>query len=251
MKANLPILPILLGVNIDHVATLRQARHTRYPDPIEAAYAAENGGADGITVHLREDRRHIQERDVELISQTLLTRLNLEMAVTDVMVAYAEKICPAYCCLVPEKRAELTTEGGLDVLAQEEKVRAATEQLKKCGIEVSLFIDPEVKQIEAALRCGAPVIELHTGCYADATSSKEQHLELLRIVKAAQFAHDAGLIVNAGHGLNYQNVQAIARIPQINELNIGHGIVARALFMGLEIAVREMKRLMIEARTNE
>jgi pyridoxine 5-phosphate synthase len=247
MKKN---LPILLGVNIDHVATLRQARHTRYPDPLEAVYAAENGGADGITVHLREDRRHIQERDVELISQILLTRLNLEMAVTAEMVAYAEKVRPAYCCLVPEKRAELTTEGGLDVLAQEEKIRQATQHLKKCGIEVSLFIDPEVKQIEAALRCEAPVIELHTGCYADATSSKEQLQELQRIVNAAQFANQAGLVVNAGHGLNYQNVQAIARIPQINELNIGHGIVARAIFMGLEGAVREMKRLMIAARNN-
>jgi pyridoxine 5-phosphate synthase len=245
MKKN---IPILLGVNIDHVATLRQARHTRYPDPLEAVYAAENGGADGITVHLREDRRHIQERDVELISGVLLTRLNLEMAVTDTMIAYAEKIRPAYCCLVPEKREELTTEGGLDVVAQEKNVRDATQHLKKHGIEVSLFIDPDIKQIEAALRCEAPVIELHTGCYADATSDKERHQELLRIVNAVQFANQSGLIVNAGHGLNYQNVQAIARIPQINELNIGHGIIARAIFTGLESAVREMKRLMVEAR---
>lgn len=244
-------LPILLGVNIDHVATLRQARHTRYPDPVEAVYAAENGGADGITVHLREDRRHIQERDIELISATLLTRLNLEMAVTDTMIAYAEKMRPPHVCLVPEKREELTTEGGLDVVAHEAKVREATKHLKNRGMEVSLFIDPDIKQVEAALRCEAPVIELHTGGYADATTAKEQQQELARIVSAAQFAAQSGLIVNAGHGLNYQNVQAIARIPQINELNIGHGIVARAVFMGLEAAVREMKRLMVEARASE
>lgn len=241
---------ILLGVNIDHVATLRQARHTRYPDPIEAVYAAENGGADGITVHLREDRRHIQERDVELIQQVLLTRLNLEMAVTDVMVAFAEKIRPVYCCLVPEKREELTTEGGLNVLADEARIRAVCQQLAASNIEVSLFIDPNLEQIEAALRCGAPVIEIHTGAYADAKTFGERSIELDRITTAAQVAHQAGLVVNAGHGLNYQNVQAIAAIPQINELNIGHGIVARALFVGLENAVREMKRVMVEARTS-
>jgi len=241
-------MPILLGVNIDHVATLRQARHTRYPDPIEAVYAAENGGADGITVHLREDRRHIQERDVELIDQMLLTRLNLEMAVTDAMIAYAEKIEPAHCCLVPEKRAELTTEGGLDVLSQEIKIKEATTHLQQLGIEVSLFIDPDMKQIEAALRCEAKAIEIHTGTYADATTEKARDEELVRIIEAAQFAHQHGLIVNAGHGLNYKNVQPIAAIPVINELNIGHGIIARAIFMGLENAVREMKRLMIEAR---
>ncbi|HEX4044397.1 MAG TPA: pyridoxine 5'-phosphate synthase [Gammaproteobacteria bacterium] len=240
--------PILLGVNVDHVATLRQARGTRYPDPIEAMYAAENGGADGITIHLREDRRHIQERDVALIRTLLLTRLNLEMAVNDTMIAYAEQIKPQHCCLVPEKRQELTTEGGLDVIVHEAEVRAAVTHLKHQGIEVSLFIDPEVKQIEAALRCDAPVIEIHTGAYADATNAGEQEKEWHRIVKAAQFAHQAGLIVNAGHGLHYQNVQAIARIPQINELNIGHAIIARALFSGLEAAVREIKRLMIEAR---
>lgn len=239
---------ILLGVNIDHVATLRQARHTRYPDPVEAVYASENGGADGITVHLREDRRHIQERDVEMIQQILLTRLNLEMAVTDFMVKYAEKIRPAHCCFVPEKREELTTEGGLNVLAEEARVRDACSHLAAQGIEVSLFIDPDIEQIEAAVRCKAPTIEIHTGAYADATSPHEQEAELRRIIEAAKFAQQAGLIVNAGHGLNYQNVQAIARIPQINELNIGHGIIARALFMGLEGAVREMKRLMIEAR---
>jgi pyridoxine 5-phosphate synthase len=244
MKTN----PILLGVNIDHVATLRQARMTRYPDPIEAVYAAENGGADGITVHLREDRRHIQERDVELIQNVLLTRLNFEMAVTDVMVAFAEKIKPAHACFVPEKREELTTEGGLDVLSQEAKVLEATQHLKQRGIDVSLFIDPDIAQIEAAVRCGAPTIEIHTGCYADAETVVEREKELNRIIKAAQFAHKAGLVVNAGHGLNYQNVQAIAAIPEMNELNIGHGIIARAIFMGLESAVREMKRLMLEAR---
>lgn len=238
---------ILLGVNIDHVATLRQARLTRYPDPVEAVFAAENGGADGITVHLREDRRHIQERDIELIQQVLLTRLNLEMAVTDKMLQYAEKIKPVYCCLVPEKRAELTTEGGLNVLGDEARIADACARLAEAGIEVSLFIDPDLKQIEAALRCKAPVIEIHTGTFCDAKSAKQQD-ELKRIIKAAQFAHQAGLVVNAGHGLNYQNVQEIARIPEMNELNIGHGIIARAIFMGLENAVREMKRLMIAAR---
>lgn len=240
--------PILLGVNIDHIATLRQARLTRYPDPIEAVYAAENGGADGITVHLREDRRHIQERDVEMIQQILLTRLNLEMAVTEKMLNFAEKIQPVHCCFVPEKREELTTEGGLNVLADEANVRDACARMAAKGIEVSLFIDPDLKQIEAALRCKAPTIEIHTGTYADAKTAAEQKKELQRVVIAAEFAAKAGLIVNAGHGLNYQNTQAIARIPQINELNIGHGIVARALFMGLENAVREMKCLMVEAR---
>lgn len=241
---------ILLGVNIDHVATLRQARNTRYPDPVEAVYAAENGGADGITVHLREDRRHIQERDIELIQQVLLTRLNLEMAVTDEMVKYAIKMLPAHVCLVPEKRQELTTEGGLDVIGQEAKIKDATLRLKEKNIEVSLFIDADLKQIEAAARSEAPVIEIHTGAYADAKSMAEKEHEFHRIVKAAEFAHQLGLIVNAGHGLNYQNVQAIAQIPQINELNIGHGIIARAIFMGLENAVREMKQLMLEARVS-
>jgi pyridoxine 5-phosphate synthase len=239
---------ILLGVNIDHVATLRQARHTRYPDPVEAVYASEQGGADGITVHLREDRRHIQERDIELIQSVLLTRLNLEMAVTDTMIRYAEKVQPVHCCLVPEKREELTTEGGLDVLAQENHIADACTQLASHGIDVSLFIDPDLKQIEAAIRCGAPTIEIHTGQYADAKTQAERNAELHRIIIATEFAHKAGLVVNAGHGLNYQNVHAIARIPQINELNIGHGIVARALFIGFENAVREMKRLMMESR---
>lgn len=240
--------PIFLGVNLDHVATLRQARLTRYPDPVEALYAAENGGADGITLHLREDRRHIQVRDIELIQQLLLTRLNLEMAVTDAMLAFAVKTRPAYCCFVPEKREELTTEGGLNVIADEQRIHAACQELAEQGIQVSLFIDPDLKQIEAALRCEAPVIEIHTGAYAEANTPATRAAELQRIVTAVEFAAHAGLIVNAGHGLNYQNVQAVARIPQIHELNIGHGIIARAIFCGLENAVREMKKLMIEAR---
>lgn len=241
-------MPILLGVNIDHVATLRQARHTPYPDILEAMHAAERGGADGITVHLREDRRHIQPQDVELIKKHSKTRLNLEMAVTDAMIQFAEKIEPPHCCLVPEKRQELTTEGGLDVASQEAKIKEATEHLKKRGVEVSLFIDPDIQQIEATLRCGAPVIEIHTGCYAEAKSPEEQQKELHRIVKAAEFAHQSGLIVNAGHGLYYDNVQAIAKIPMINELNIGHGIIAKSIFIGLEAATREMKGLMVESR---
>lgn len=239
---------ILLGVNIDHIATLRQARGTRYPDPLYAMYAAEAGGADGITVHLREDRRHIQERDVGLIQENLQTRLNLEMAATDAMINFAEKIRPAHCCFVPEKRAELTTEGGLDVFSQSEEIRAAVLHLKKINIEVSLFIDPDKQQIEASLRCGAPVIELHTGAYADATNINDTAKELQRIKEAAQFADELGLIVNAGHGLNYHNVQAIAHIEVINELNIGHSIISRALFNGLENAVREMKQIMLNAR---
>lgn len=242
---------ILLGVNIDHVATLREQRHTIYPDPVEAVYAAENGGADGITVHLREDRRHIQERDVELIQSTLLTRLNLEMAVTDEMIAYALKHSPEHCCLVPEKREELTTEGGLDVVGGKERVTHAVHRLRDHGIEVSLFIDPDLAQIEAAVHTGAPVIEIHTGAYADAKTAEERERELQRIIQASAYAHQAGLIVNAGHGLNYQNVHAIAAIPEMNELNIGHGIVARAIFMGLEQAVREMKRIMLAARASQ
>jgi pyridoxine 5-phosphate synthase len=197
---------------------------------------------------LREDRRHIQERDVALIQEVLLTRLNLEMAVTEFMTSYAEKIRPAHCCLVPEKRQELTTEGGLNVLHDEKNIHQICQRLAAAGIEVSLFIDPDEKQIEAAVRCGAPAIEIHTGSYADAKNEQESQAELLRVINAARFAHQAGLIVNAGHGLNYQNVQAIARIPELNELNIGHGIVARAMFMGMENAVREMKRIMCEAR---
>lgn len=239
---------ILLGVNIDHVATLRQARHTRYPDPLEAVFAAEKGGADGITVHLREDRRHIQERDVKLIQDIVLTRLNLEMAVTEPMLKFAESIQPRHCCFVPEKREELTTEGGLDVLADEPRIKSACQRLANIGIDVSLFIDPDPKQIEAAIRCGAPTIEIHTGCYADANNPVTVRAELQRIIDAVKFAHQAGLTVNAGHGLNYQNVQDIARIPNIHELNIGHGIIAQAVFTGLEAAVREMKRLMVVSR---
>jgi len=239
---------ILLGVNVDHIATIRQARHTRYPDPVEAVYAAELGGADSITMHLREDRRHIQERDIEITQKILLTRLNLEMAITDFMIKFAEKTRPVSCCLVPEKREELTTEGGLDVVADEKRIYAACQQLAASHIEVSLFIDPDESQIDASLRCEVPMIEIHTGQYADAKTAAARKTELHRIIKAVNHAHQAGLIVNAGHGLNYQNVQDIARIPQINELNIGHGIIARALFVGVENAVREMRRLMVEAR---
>lgn len=239
---------ILLGVNIDHVATLRQARHTRYPDPVEAVFAAESAGADGITVHLREDKRHIQERDVRLIKEVVLTRLNLEMAVTSEMIDFAKQIGPEHCCLVPEKREELTTEGGLDVLGQVDKIRNAVLQLQQLGTEVSLFIDPDLAQIEAAVKTHAPAIEIHTGAYADAKTVKIRKIELDRIKKACTFAFEAGFIVNAGHGLNYQNVIDIAAIPEINELNIGHGIIAKAIFTGLNQAVSEMKRLMVNAR---
>lgn len=238
--------PILLGVNIDHVATLRQARGTAYPDPVYAAYLAETAGADGITVHLREDRRHIQDRDVHTLIDTLGTRMNLEMAVTEEMLRLAEILRPAHCCLVPEKREELTTEGGLDVAGQETLIHTACDRLQKAGIEVSLFIDADFKQIDAAHRCGAPVIEIHTGSYAHASHLKS---ELERITTAAQYAHELGLVVNAGHGLHYHNVKAIAAIPFMHELNIGHSIVARALFTGFSEAVREMKRLMQEGRT--
>jgi len=227
----------LLGVNIDHIATLRQARGTLYPDPLQAAFEAELGGADGITVHLREDRRHIQLRDVELLKEKIHTRLNLEMAATAEMVSIAQKIKPAYCCLVPEKRQELTTEGGLDVASQESAIKKICEELKSADILVSLFIDPEINQIDAAVRCGAPYIEIHTGEYAD---GKEDHQ---RIKNAVIYAQRAGLIVNAGHGLNYHNVQSVAAIPGIYELNIGHAIVARAVLTGMREAVREMKRL--------
>ncbi len=239
---------ILLGVNIDHVATLRQARGTRYPDPIQAAILAEQAGADGITLHLREDRRHIQDRDVEMLRDILQTRMNLEMAVTEEMLAVAERVRPADCCLVPERREELTTEGGLDVAGQRGRVEAACRRLRDAGVRVSLFIDAEPHQIEAAAECGAPVIELHTGHYADAPDEGGRLGELERIERAVHLGNELGLQVNAGHGLHYHNVQAIARIPMIRELNIGHAIVARALFTGLEAAVREMKRLMVEAR---
>lgn len=237
-----------LGVNIDHVATLRQARGTPYPDPAQAALLAEQAGADAITIHLREDRRHIQERDVELLQLIIQTRMNLEMAVTEAMVAFAVRMQPQDCCLVPERRQELTTEGGLDVVANCGTIRDACTRLKDAGIRVSLFIDPVPAQIEAAMQAGAPVIEVHTGRYAHAEDDSMRAQELARIRSAVARGRDLGLLVNAGHGLNYHNVQSIAAIPGIGELNIGHAIVARALFTGLENAVREMKRLMQEAQ---
>ena len=240
-------MSILLGVNIDHVATLRQARGTRYPEPLHAALLAEEAGADGITLHLREDRRHIQERDVRLLAQMLQTRMNLEIAVTEEMLQFAETIKPKHVCLVPERREELTTEGGLDVAGQQQKIQAACQRLGRLGIDVSLFIDPEAKQIDAAIACGAPTIELHTGAYAEADSNVAQANELQRIITAADYAANK-LVVNAGHGLHYHNVQAIAQINSMNELNIGHAIVAHALFVGFKSAVSEMKALMIQAR---
>lgn len=239
---------LLLGVNIDHVATLRQARGTRYPDPVQAAALAEEAGADGITVHLREDRRHIQDRDIYLLAQTLQTRMNFECAVTEEMISIAEKVKPAHACLVPEKREELTTEGGLDVAGQESRIKEACDRLAAAGVEASLFIDPDKAQIDATLRCGAPVIELHTGAYAEAENTLEQKAELQRIQDAASYAFSKGLIVNAGHGLHYHNVEQIAEIPEMNELNIGHGIVARAVFVGLKEAIAEMRRLMMETQ---
>ncbi|MFC4653684.1 MULTISPECIES: pyridoxine 5'-phosphate synthase [Rheinheimera] len=240
--------PIYLGVNIDHVATLRQARGTHYPEPVHAALLAEQFGADGITVHLREDRRHIQDRDLFVLRQTMSTRLNFEMAVTEEMLGIAEQLDPHFCCLVPEKRQELTTEGGLEVAGQFSKIQDAVQRLQQKDILVSLFIDADERQIEAAARTGAPYIEIHTGQYAEAEDPKVQQAELERIRQAAAFAQSQGLIVNAGHGLHYHNVQPIAAIPQMHELNIGHAIVARAIFSGLGAAVAEMKRLMVEAR---
>lgn len=239
---------ILLGVNIDHIATVRQARGTRYPDPVQAAIEAEDAGADGITLHMREDRRHIQARDVRLIKQILQTRMNLELAVTDAMLDFAEEISPEHSCLVPEKREEITTEGGLDVIGNEAKVASAIQRLQSFNSEVSLFIDPEFNQIAAAAALGAPVIELHTGCYADALTVEERKSELYRLQQAADYANKLGLIVNAGHGLNYQNVKPIAQIEVIHELNIGHAIIARALFSGLKPAIIQMRELMLEAR---
>lgn len=239
--------PIYLGVNIDHVATLRQARGTSYPRPAEAAFIAERGGANSITVHLREDRRHIQDSDLDEISAVLRTHMNLEMAVTDEMVGIAVRVGPRDVCLVPEKRQELTTEGGLDVAGQTDKVARACAELGDAGIRVSLFIDPDRAQLDAAVSVGAPVVELHTGRYAE-TEGDEQAAELARLVDAARYGHEKGLVINAGHGLHYQNVKPIARIPEIVELNIGHAIIARAIFDGLGAAVIEMKRLMLEAR---
>ncbi len=237
---------MLLGVNIDHIATLRQARLTRYPDPVQAAFLAEQAGADSITVHLREDRRHIQERDIDLLRQSMLTPMNLEMAVTENMLEFATKLNPEFCCLVPESREELTTEGGLDVAGQISRVSEACARLKKAGIRVSLFIDADDRQITAAQETGAEVVELHTGHYADAAFGRETEIELKKIVAGVEQAKSLGLKVNAGHGLNYQNVRHVAQIPDIEELNIGHGIIARAVFTGLEEAVREIKRIMQE-----
>ena len=240
---------MLLGVNIDHVATLRQARGTFYPEPLRAAHLALESGADSITIHLREDRRHIQDGDVRDIAAGISARLNLEMAVTDEMLAIANDIKPSDCCLVPEKREELTTEGGLDVISGEPRIKAACGELAAAGIRVSLFIDPDIAQIDAAVRTGAPVIELHTGTYADAVDASAREGELERIRQAASYAESLGITVHAGHGLTLENVGAVAAIAQIVELNIGHSIVADAVFVGLGEAVKQMKQKMQEART--
>ena len=238
----------LLGVNIDHVATLRQARGTTYPDPVQAALVCEQAGAEGITLHLREDRRHIQDDDVRRMRPLLKTHMNLEMAVTDEMVEFAKEIQPHHVCFVPERRQEVTTEGGLDVVGQFEKVKAATQALAEIGCEVSLFIDADLAQIDAASACGTPTIELHTGAYADAANDEEQQAELARIIQGAEYAANKGLIVNAGHGLNLENVAPIAAIPQIHELNIGHSIIAESIFVGLTQAVQQMKAAIQSAR---
>jgi len=239
---------IRLGVNVDHVATVRQARRAEYPDPLEAALLAERAGADGITVHLREDRRHIQERDVERLRSKITTKINLEMAVTPAMVAFAAQLRPADACFVPEKREELTTEGGLDVVAHEAKVTDAVRTLQSCGVQVSLFVDPVKVQIECAKRTGAHAIEIHTGSFCNAESSTREK-ERAEIANAAALAARLGLEVHAGHGLDYQNVLPIAQIPEIVEFNIGHSIIARAVIVGIEQAVREMKQLLARART--
>jgi len=239
---------IALGVNIDHIATLRQQRHTRYPEPVQAALLAEHAGADNITLHLREDRRHIQERDVQLLAGLLSTRMNLELAATTAMIDFACGVRPADCCLVPERRAELTTEGGLDVVGAGQALREGCARLGAAGIRVALFIDAHPAQIEAAVAARVPVIELHTGLYAD-SSGAAQARELERLRDAARLAASRGLEVHAGHGLNYHNVTPVAAIAEIVELNIGHAIVARALFDGLAAAVGEMKALMLAART--
>jgi pyridoxine 5-phosphate synthase len=239
---------IYLGVNVDHVATLRQARGSRYPDPVQAALAAEMAGADGITMHLREDRRHIQDRDIERYAEAAQTKLNLEMAATREMRDIALRIRPADTCIVPEKREELTTEGGLDVAGQLARIRDLCDDFNDAGIRTSLFIDPDKRQIDATLEAGAPVIELHTGRYAEAHSPEQLATELGMLIEAAAYARAHGLIVNAGHGLTRHNVQAVAAIDGIHELNIGHALISDAVFMGLENAVREYKRLMVEAR---
>lgn len=241
-------MDIFLGVNIDHIATLRQARGTRYPSLIDAAKICESSGADSITLHLREDRRHIQDQDVEELKFSLTTKMNLEMAATDEMLEIATKILPEDCCLVPEKRQELTTEGGLDVLSQLGRIKEVCSELSTKNIKASLFIDPDNYQIEAAVECGAPIIEIHTGHYADASSAAEMQKELQKISEACAYAHSLGLQVNAGHGLTLENTKAIAEINSVVELNIGHSIISRALFVGLGAATSEMKQLIQEAR---
>ncbi|MEM7432812.1 MAG: pyridoxine 5'-phosphate synthase [Pseudomonadota bacterium] len=237
-----------LGVNIDHVATLRQVRGTVYPAPADVVTLVEDAGADSITVHLREDRRHIQDADIPAIQAVMQTHMNLECAVTDEMLAIAVQAAPSDVCLVPEKREELTTEGGLNVAGQLEKVRDACTQLADAGIRASLFIDPQRDQLDAAVAAGAPVVELHTGAYAEEQGDAQDH-ELQRVVDAAAYGHSLGLVINAGHGLNVDNVAPIAAIPEIVELNIGHALVARAVFVGIAQAVREMKQCMQAART--
>lgn len=239
---------IALGVNIDHVATLRQARRTRYPSVIQAALAAEEAGADSITAHLREDRRHIQSRDIELLQELVQTRLNLEMAVTEEMVDVACRIRPHSACLVPERREELTTEGGLDVAGNLPRIQEVCARLGAAGVTVSLFVDAQPEQIEAAIKTGAPAVELHTGHYADAADDEERRTLLQRLAEMAHWAHEGGLRVHAGHGLNYHNVQSICRIEVIRELNIGHAIIARALFVGIAAAVAEMRALLVVSR---
>jgi len=238
---------ILLGVNIDHVATLRQQRGTRYPETVQAALVAEHNGADAITIHLREDRRHIQDRDVALLKETLQSRMNLEMAATGEMLDIAIKTAPSDCCLVPEKREELTTEGGLDVLSNKHYLKEYCAALNDAGIRVSLFIDADPQQLDAAVEVGAPVVEIHTGHYADATDKRVREAELEKIRAAVSYGTTLGLQVNAGHGLDYHNVQAVVAIPGIRELNIGHSIISRAVFSGLAKAVSDMKRLLLRS----
>jgi pyridoxine 5-phosphate synthase len=238
---------IQLGVNIDHIATLRQARGTRYPSPVQAALLAEFAGADLITLHLREDRRHIQDRDLEILREVLQTRMNLECALTDEMIAIAIKTKPHDVCIVPERREERTTEGGLDVVQHFERVKIATKKLTDAGIRVSLFIGPDKAQLDAAKAAGAPVIEIHTGHYADAETPAAQDAEFIQIKQMVTYGQLIGFRVNAGHGLNIHNVKKIAALKGISELNIGHAIVAQALFVGWENAVREMKALIVQA----
>jgi len=243
-------MSIFLGVNIDHIATLRQARGTPYPSLVEAARICENSGADSITLHLREDRRHIQDQDVEELKHCLKTKMNLEMAATDEMLKIATHISPEDCCLVPEKRQELTTEGGLDVVSQINRIKEVCAELSSNDIKTSLFIDADMHQIDAAVECGAPIIEIHTGHYANASTATELNIELEKITNACEYAHNLGLQVNAGHGLTLENTKAIAEISSIVELNIGHSIIVRSLFVGLASATSEMKQLLKEARSS-